>query len=318
MAAPHVTKHDVIAFLTTPAAYGSDCGRVDRVETHISVVFLAGARALKLKRDVHFPYVDYSTLEARKECCDKEVRLNRRTAPDIYVGVTPVTRSDTGVLAIGGTGTPIEWLVEMRRFDPARLLDAVARRGEITVDAAAGIGAAAAALHAAAAPRPDHGGAAGMHWVVEGNDAELSAAGPLVAQPARARLHEASQQALTRCAHLLDARRETGWVRECHGDLHLGNAFLASGRPVLFDCIEFNDELSCVDVLYDLAFLVMDLLHRRLPAHANAALNAWLDRLPQYEAPPPLPPFLPCRAAIRAKVSLAAAAAVETPARVAP
>jgi aminoglycoside phosphotransferase family enzyme/predicted kinase len=315
--ASDLSQQDVIACLAAPAAYGRQCRRVDRVDTHISVVFLAGDRAFKLKRAVHFPYVDYSTLERRKECCEKEVRLNRRTAPDLYLGVAPVVRSGAGELRVGGTGVAVEWLVEMRRFEQDWLLDAVARRGELDVDLAAAIGTAAARLHAEAAPRRDCGGASAMQWVVDENDAELSAAGAAVAQSTRARLHEASVAALGRHGGLLDARRERGWVRECHGDLHLGNIFLAGDRPVLFDCIEFNDELSCIDVLYDAAFLVMDLLHRQLPAHANAALNAWLDRLPQYDALPLLPLFLSCRAAIRAKVSMAASALVEDPARAA-
>lgn len=218
-------------------------------------------------------------------------------------------------MAIDGTGTPIEWLVEMGRFDQHLLLDAVARRADLDVEQAAAIGVAAAALHALAEPRRDHGGAAAMRWVIDENDAELSAAGDVVDQLLRDRLHSASLQMLDRHRGLLDARRDGGWVRECHGDLHLGNIFLAAGQPVLFDSIEFNDDLSCIDVLYDVAFLVMDLLHRNLPALANAAINAWLERLPQYEALVLLPLFLSCRAAIRAKVSITAAATSADPAR---
>lgn len=317
MVPPEISQHDVMAFLGTPAAHGPECDRVDRIDTHISVVFLAKGCAFKLKRAVHFPYVDYSTLGGRRDFCEKEVRLNRRTAPDLYRGVVPVTRSNTGALAIGGAGTPIEWLVEMRRFDQDRLLDAVARRGELDAGLAAKIGIAAAKLHAVAAPRRDHGGASAMQWVVDENDAELSAAGAVIAQPLRARLHDVSLEALGQHGDLLDARREGGWVRECHGDLHLGNIFLAGDQPVLFDCIEFNDELSCIDVLYDLAFLIMDLLHRNLPAHANAALNAWLERLSQYEALPLLPLFLSCRAAIRAKVLITVTGVTSDPAQVA-
>lgn len=306
----------MLAFLATPAAHGPECRHVDRIDTHISVVFLAGHRALKLKRAVHLPYVDYSTLAERLACCEKEVRLNRRTAPDLYRGVVPVTRSDAGVLSIGGDDPAVDWLVDMRRFEQDQLLDAVARRGAIDTALAAAIGVAAAALHASAAPRRDHGGAASMQWVVDENDAELSAAGAVLDRAARARLHAASAAALGRHGDLLEARRENGWVRECHGDLHLGNLFLADGRPVLFDCVEFNDELSCIDVLYDLAFLVMDLLHRGLPAQANAALNAWLERLPQYDALGLLPLFLSCRAAIRAKILITAAEVAADPARV--
>lgn len=316
MAASSIALQDVIAFLGTPAAYGRRCRHVTRIDTHISVVFLASDRAFKLKRAVHFPYVDYSTLEARRTLCEKEVRLNRRTAPELYRGVLPLTRAANGELTIGGAGIPVEWLVEMHRFEQEALLDSIARRRELGVSLAAAVGVAAAKLHAVAAQRRDHGGAAAMQWVVDENDAELSAASAVVSQSVRARVHDASSQALHQCGDLLDARRARGWVRECHGDLHLGNIFLAGNEPVLFDCIEFNDELSCIDVLYDVAFLIMDLLHRNLPAHANAALNAWFEQLPQYEALPLLPLFLSCRAAIRSKVSITAAGATSAPAQI--
>jgi uncharacterized protein len=315
MALSDVTQQDVIAFLSTAAAYGPTCPGVERIDTHISVVFLASDRAYKLKRAVHFPYVDYSTLDARRACCEKELRLNRRTAPDLYRRVVAVTRDADGTMAIGGSGAPIEWLVEMDRFDQHLLLDAVARRGEFSVELAAAIGVAAATLHTLAEPRFDQGGAAAMRWVVDENDAELSASGAVVDQSSRDRLHRLSVQALDRYSDVLDARRGVGWVRHCHGDLHLGNVFLTGRRPVLFDGIEFNDDLSCIDVLYDVAFLVMDLLHRNLPAQANAALNAWFERLPQYDALPLLPLFLSCRAAIRAKVSITASVTSPDPAR---
>jgi aminoglycoside phosphotransferase family enzyme/predicted kinase len=312
-----VDQRDVIAFLSTPQAFGAGCDRVDRLETHISIVFLGGDHAFKLKRAVRLPYVDYSTPERRKACCDTEVRLNRRTAPGLYRGVVAVTQSSTGALEIGGVGTPVDWLVAMRRFDQDRLLDAVARRGELDETLAARIGAAAADLHASADARHDHGGLAAMQWVVDENDAELTAAGAVVSQPARARLFEASSAALRRHGDLLESRREQGWVRESHGDLHLGNIFLAGDRPVIFDCIEFNDELSCIDVLYDVAFLAMDLVHRGLPAQANAALNAWLERLPHYDALGLLPLFLACRAAIRGKILITTARLADDPARIA-
>lgn len=312
-----VNQADLLAFLSTPAAFGAGGDRVERIETHISVVFLVGERAFKLKRAVRLPYVDYSTPARRKTCCEEEVRLNRRTAPDLYRGVVPVTQSAAGVLRIGGTGTPVDWLVEMRRFDQDGLLDAVARRGGLDVDLAARIGVAAASLHAGAAVRHDHGAASATQWVIDENDAELSAAGAAVSQAARARLHAASTAALRRHADLLEDRRVHGWVRECHGDLHLRNIFLAGTQPVIFDCIEFNDELSCIDVLYDLAFVVMDLVHRGLAPQANAALNAWLERLPQYDALGLLPLFLSCRAAIRGKILIAAAGLADDSARIA-
>jgi aminoglycoside phosphotransferase family enzyme len=295
-------QHDVVAFLSTPAAYGAGCTRVDRIETAISLVFLAGDRAYKLKREIRLPFVDYSTLARRAACCAREVALNRRTAPDLYRGVTPVTCAPDGTLALDGAGTPVEWLVEMHRFDQEALLDAVARRGALDPPLAAAIGREAARLHLAAAPRHDHGGVAGVRWVIDDNRAALARMTDLFDAGACARLHRDWCAALDRLAPLLEARRDGGWVRECHGDLHLRNICLVAGRPLLFDAIEFNDELSCVDILYDLAFLVMDLLHRGLPAQANAALNAWMERVRHYDALPLLPLFLSSRAAIRAKV----------------
>lgn len=301
------SQEQVIAFLSAPRAYGVGCDRVDRIETHISVVFLANDRAFKLKRAVRFPYVDYSTLDRRRLFCDREVSLNRRTAPTLYRGVIPVTRSDEGSLVLGGGGVPVEWLVEMSRFEQSSLLDDVARRGALDVTLADAIGRVAADLHTIAAPRPDHGGAASLDWVVKDNYEELALAADVIDPQRNEQLRDASLEALRRRGHLVDARRADGWVRECHGDLHLGNICLLAGRPVLFDAIEFNDQLSCIDVLYDLAFLVMDLLHRNLPAHANTVLNAWLERVPHHGALSLLPLFLSCRAAIRGKVRVAAA-----------
>lgn len=301
-ASPSPGQEAVVSFLGTPAAYGARCDHVDRIDTHISIVFLADDRAFKLKRAITLPYVDYSTLERRRVCCEREVERNRRTAPALYVGAVPVTESADGTLAIRGRGTVVEWVVEMKRFAQDALLDAVADRGALDPALVAAVGHAAARLHAMATRRPDHGGAAGMRWVVDDNHAELARAVDLFDRQACEQLHTDAVAVLKRHSALLEARRVDGWVRECHGDLHLRNICLIDGRPVLFDAIEFNDELSCVDVLYDLAFLVMDLLHRDLPGHANAAVNAWMERLRQYDALPLLPFYLSCRAAIRAKV----------------
>jgi aminoglycoside phosphotransferase family enzyme len=127
------SQDDVIGFLAAPASHGASCRRVERIDTHISIVFLAGDRAFKLKRAVRLPYVDYATLDRRRAFCEKEVALNRRTAPDLYLGAVAVTRSSTGALAIGGAGDPVEWLVEMRRFDRDMLLDVVAGRGVLYI-----------------------------------------------------------------------------------------------------------------------------------------------------------------------------------------
>jgi aminoglycoside phosphotransferase family enzyme len=162
-------QQEVIAFLSTAGAYGGRAEAVERVDTHISVVFLAGDTAYKLKRAVAFPYVDFTALEARRQACQREVALNRRTAPDLYRGVVAVTRDAAGALALGGDGEPVDWLVEMRRFDQEQMLDRLALDGRLDAALARTLAARVAAFHERAALRPDHGGAAGMRWVDEDN-----------------------------------------------------------------------------------------------------------------------------------------------------
>jgi len=302
-------QHEVVAFLSTPEAYGLGPGApIERLETHISFVWLAGARAYKLKRAVKYDYVDFSTVEARRIACEAEVRLNRRTAPCLYIGVCPVTREPGGGLALRGSGEAVEWLVEMVRFDQSLLFDQLASRHQVTIELMAPLADAILRLHAAAARRSDHGGRNGMSWVVDGNAATftrlLSGGDRTIAD----RVTDASRYAIDRHPALLDARQRNGFVRLCHGDLHLRNICLFDGVPTVFDSVEFNDELSCVDVLYDLAFLLMDLWHRDLRAHANAVFNRYFVKSADIGGLPLLPLFLSCRAAIRAKTSATAAA----------
>jgi hypothetical protein len=302
------TQDEVIAFLSEPSAHGLRRGVVERIDTHISIVFLAGPRAYKLKRAVAFPYLDYLTLDKRRDACERELRLNRRTARGLYLAVIAVTRSADGRLALGGVGEPIEWLVEMRRFDQDSLFDRQAERGTLSVDLSRRLAFAVAALHEHASPRREYGGSAGMKWVIEGNHQEMTVTPGDLDRRACDALYAGALNALDRWSLLLDARRVHGLVRQCHGDLHLHNVCLVGDQPTLFDAIEFNDEISCVDVMYDLAFLLMDLLHRGLPAHANAVMNGYLELRPDFGGLALLPLFLSCRAAIRAKISVAQAA----------
>lgn len=292
----------VIALLSSPATHGG--APVDRVETHASIVFLAGARAWKLKRAVRYDYLDFSTPERRRVMCEAEVTLNRRTAPSIYRGVAPITRAADGTLALNGAGEAIDWVVEMERFDQANLFDRLAAANRLDLSLMAPLGAAIAAFHAAAQPRVDHGGPAGMRWVVEGNAAGFEEFGrDILDRAACARVTAASRDEIRRRLPLLVSRCAGGRVRQCHGDLHLRNIVLLDGMPTLFDAIEFNDEIACVDVLYDLAFLLMDLWRRGLPRHANAVWNAYLAETGDLEGLGLMPLFLSCRAAVRAKTS---------------
>lgn len=301
---------EIIAFLEQPAAYGPGVDRVERIDTHGAVVFLAGERAYKLKRAVRFSYLDYSTLEARRRHCEAELALNRRTAPELYLAVEPVVRTGRG-FRIGGAGEVADWLVVMRRFDQETLFDRLADRGALDRRLVLSLADRVAAFHSAAEPAPGFGGRAAVAEVLHGDVDNLLRGVPDAFGRADVDAFAAgSAAALRRIGELLDRRRDAGQVRRCHGDLHLRNICLVDGVPTLFDCIEFSDRIACIDVLYDLAFLLMDLDRRALRAEANAVLNRYFDLSGEDGlALGLLPQFLSQRAAIRAHVGVAAAAA---------
>jgi aminoglycoside phosphotransferase family enzyme/predicted kinase len=301
---------EIVEFLASPAAHGG--AAVERIETHASIVFLAGDSAWKLKRAVRYDYLDFSTADRRRTMCDAELRVNRRTAPELYRRVVAVTREPDGSLALGGAGEPVDWLLEMARFDQDGLFDRLAARGTLDLGLMRPLASAIARFHETAEPRRDHGGKAGMAWVIDGNATGFNEYGAGVLDEAlSATVTSESRRLLERVGALLDTRQRDGRVRQCHGDLHLRNIVLLDGRPTLFDAIEFNDELACTDVLYDLAFLLMDLWRRQLPQHANAVWNRYLGDTVDLDGLPLLPLFLSCRAAVRAKTSAAAAALLE-------
>ncbi len=300
------SQQAVMDFLGQPASHGE--GRVTRIDTHAASVFLAGERAIKIKRAVRFPFLDFSTLEKRKRACEAEIEVNRSFAPAIYRGVIAITRKADGVLTIGGQGEPVEWAVEMRRFDETKTLDHLAERGEIDEGLADALGRAVAKAHAAA-PVGD-GFVDELDEVIQQNDAELRAASDLFPGPQVVVLSAATRTAYKRLRPMLEVREREGFVRRCHGDLHLGNIVLLDGTPTLFDAIEFDPKIATGDVLYDLAFLLMDLIERKLGAAANVVLNRYLNearRDDNLDALAALPLFLSLRAAIRAKVTAARA-----------
>jgi predicted kinase len=196
----------------------------------------------------------------------------------------------------------------MNRFSQEALFDRLAAAGRLDLELMPPLAAAIAEFHRIAEPRTDHGGKTGMDWVIDGNAAGFAEYGRDVLDSlACRRLTEASRAELDTRGGLLDERRASGLVRHCHGDLHLRNIVLLDGRPTLFDGVEFNDEIACIDVLYDLAFLLMDLWRRGLPRHANAVWNRYLEDAGDLSGSCVMPLFLSCRAAVRAKTSATAA-----------
>jgi uncharacterized protein len=296
----------VFALLADPATHGGDAVR--RIDTHAASVFLAGARAFKVKRAVRFPFLDYSTLARRKSACEAELRINRSFAPEIYRGVVPITREGDGRLKLAGTGTPVEWALEMRRFDENATLDRLAQAGRIDASLCDALGRAVAALHARASAVEAEPWIAALADYIEQNDAAFREL-PDLFPPAEAKvLAERSRAAHARIRPLLHERGQRGLVRRLHGDLHLGNIVLLGGRPVPFDAVEFSPLIASGDMLYDLAFLLMDLVERGLEAAANVVFNRYLvetKRTEDLDALASLPLFLSMRAAIRAKVMAA-------------
>ena len=317
--ADHVVadQSEIAAFLSTPATHGAGIHGVERIDTHGAMVFLAGQRAYKLKRAVRFPYMDFSTLALRRAACEREVELNRRTAPDLYLGVVPVKRAADGRLTLGGAGKAVDWLVLMRRFDQDGLFDRLAQAGRLTptllrrlADEIATFHRAAERLTGAAAAG---GGAVGVSAVIEGNIDELAERPDVFDPEELGAFAKSSRAELARVQALLDRRLDAGFVRRCHGDLHLRNICAINGRPTIFDAIEFNDTIACIDVLYDLAFLLMDLDHRNLLPQANLVFNRYLEHRNDLAGLKALPLFLSMRAAVRAKVSVSLSEAKTAP-----
>lgn len=304
--APDGGQDEAFAFLADPATHGGV--PVKRIDTHSASVFLAGARAFKVKRAVRFPFLDFSTLARRKADCEAEIVANRPFAPDLYRGVVAITREQDGRLALGGAGDPVEWAVEMRRFDETRTLDQIADRGGIDLALADELARTVAAAHARAPVVEDAPWINALATFIDQNEEAFAAAPELFPSPEHETLTRLSRAALAKTRGLLVTRGRAGLVRRGHGDLHLGNIALIDGKPVPFDAVEFDPLVAAGDVLYDLAFLLMDLVERGFAAAANVALNRYLAetrRLEDFDGLAALPLFLSLRAAIRAKVMAA-------------
>ena len=296
----------ILAALHEPRTYPRGVDRVEVIETHISRVFLAGDYAYKVKKPVALGFLDFSTLDARRFFCKEELRLNRRTAPELYLAVVPITEARGGV-HVGGSGEALEYAVEMRRFPQEALAEHVARRGELDSRRIDAIAEAVAAFHAAAPAafrEGDYGSAASVIGPALANFDQLS---PLVSdageRAALGELRSWTEREAARLRSVFGARQREGFVRECHGDLHLGNIVFLEGRPVLFDCIEFDPALRWIDVINEVAFLVMDLLEHDLPAGAWRFLNAYLEATGDYGGVRVLRYYLVYRALVRAKIA---------------
>jgi len=308
-----MAQHDTFAFLRDALAAEAGVAspaEVEVKETHVSIVLLAGDLVFKLKRAVLFPYLDFSTPDKREAACRAEVALNARAAPGLYLGLRAITREGDG-LAFDGPGERVDCIVVMRRFRESDLFDVMARERRLEPAHIEALAETIARFHASAERFPDAEGAAAMAHLLDLNDKSFEGC-HLFAPADVARLEAKFRDELARIAPLLDARAKSGFVRLCHGDLYLRNICLFRGKPTLFDCIEFDEALARIDVLYDVAFTLMDLWlcgrHDLANLLYNRYASALFRTLPDLPAKirdgyASLPFFMALRAAIRAHIA---------------
>jgi aminoglycoside phosphotransferase family enzyme/predicted kinase len=281
-------------------------GRVELVETHISFVILTGQFAYKIKKALELGFLDFRSLAARRFYCEEELRLNRRLAPKLYLDVVRITGSSE-LPVFGGTGPAIEYAVKMREFPQEALGSRALERGELSaadVDALAGKVAAFHRTTLAAGNDKPFGTPESVLRIALQNFAQIR---PLLGAPEEiTRLDSLAawtERQHAAAAGFMALRRSKGFVRECHGDLHLGNIAFVDGELTIFDCIEFNEEMRWIDVMSEVAFVVMDLDDRGRPHFAHRFLNAYLEITGDYDGLNVLRFYLVYRAMVRTKVS---------------
>jgi len=299
--------YQLIMALENSAGFDHPVEQFEIIETHISCLLLTGPCVYKFKKNLDLGFLDFSTLEKRKHCCEEELRLNRRLAPELYlavVAITGVARSPQ----INGDGPVIEYAVKMVQFDRNRELDKLIARGELTAEVIDKLAVTVASFH-------EHADIAGRRSRFGTLDHILQ---PVTANLAEIKKRLSNDQHYSEQMSSLEKwslktfenlklhfkqRKASGYVRECHGDMHLGNMVLVENEPVIFDCIEFSDALRWIDVMSDVAFLVMDLNYQNRSDLAYRFLNTWLEHSGDYAGLRGLRFFLVYRALVRAKIA---------------
>ncbi len=296
--------------LLQPDAYPHPVHNIELVETHISWVLLTGDYAYKIKKPVDFGFLDFSSLEKRKYYCEQEVALNRRFAPELYLDIVPITSPP---VRIGGEGITLDYCVRMAQFDREQILDRLATRGALNPKQQRQLGVRLADFHRRleSEPRPAarYGSPDRVIGAVQQNFDQIRTHLPAFDQSTSVKkqlalIEQWSKRRFDELEPLLRSRRATGFIRDCHGDLHLGNIALIDAEVVFFDCIEFNPDFRLIDVMSELAFLLMDLEARQLPEAANRVLNTYLEHSGDFAGLALLTFYKVYRAMVRAKVSV--------------
>ncbi|WP_298966616.1 bifunctional aminoglycoside phosphotransferase/ATP-binding protein [uncultured Roseibium sp.] len=287
-----------------------------RIDTHANVVFLVGSKAYKVKRDVKYPFLDYSTLALREEACKAEITFNKPNAPQVYLKARAITENADGTLSFDGNGPSIDWAVEMNRFERRDELDVQAGKAPFSDALCEDLADMMLAAHDEAPVRDGVAFYEELATYVEQNDAAFHEHPDLFPTEDVRHLTETSRTTLSSLRDLILRRGDQKLIRRCHGDAHLRNIVLIHTKPVLFDAVEFSDSIATGDIFYDLAFLLMDLWERGQPSAANRVFNRYLDKSRLDEHPEglaALPFFMMMRAAIRSKIAASAALAQSDP-----
>jgi uncharacterized protein len=304
-AMPGETASTLIASLQTAAAFPHPVTSIELNETHISWVVLTGPFAYKIKKPVDLGFVDFTSLDERRFYCEEELRLNRRLAPELYRSVLPICGTPQKP-TIGGTGTPIEWCVQMRQFDQACLLNRQITEGVLAARHIDGLARQIAEFHGRI-PKADAGSPFGtpreVAEPIRSNFSHLEQLDSADDQNLVERLKAWCNSELQQLEKVILDRKRRGFVRECHGDMHLGNMFLEGDAVTIFDCIEFNESLRWIDVMSEIAFCTMDLEDHARPDFAWRFLNALLEWSGDYEGLALFALYFVYRALVRAKVS---------------
>lgn len=305
---PKITDNPLIANLLSAKAYPHKTDTIALIETHISWVLLTGAFVYKIKKPVNFGFLDFSTLEKRQFYCQEELRLNQRFSSNIYLEVVPITGSISAP-QMNGEGAAIEYAVRMHQFAAGSLLSERAEQGLLDSDDIDGMAEVISVFHQStliAEAGSEYGNPAIIrHWCEENFDhiapllKDVAEELPRIEYLQSWVIREWQQQ-----AELMQQRKQQGFVRECHGDLHLGNIALIEGKITPFDCIEFNPMLRWIDVMSEIAFVLMDLSYRGFEPFAWRLLNAYLQQTGDYRGLGVLRYYLVYRALVRAKVAL--------------
>jgi uncharacterized protein len=294
----------LIAALLDPKRYPHPAQRVELVETHASWILLAGEFAYKVKKAITLPFLDYGTLSRREAFCRAELVLNHRLAPDLYLDVVPI--GGTAERPCLGATPAIEYAVRMRRFDESGRLDRVARRGELQPAHLAQLAATLSAFQgtaAVAASDTRFGAPQQVLAAARENFVELRQLLPQAMQAHVGHLAQWTEEEFARRATAFAARKADGFIREGHGDLHLGNLVLIEGHVTPFDCIEFNEDFRWNDPISEIAFVWIDLLDHGQPGLAAWLLNAWLEAGGDFAAMAVLRFYAVYRAVVRAKIA---------------